>query len=336
MRKVILGAVLVAIMLLGIQASLAESTVQIFFVACENQAVINLTGNMDAGFDIFYQVFSGAGGTGSPLTSLRQVQVDGAYAFSETIAYNNGATVPAGGVASVRVVIARSTNSAATTYETTVDDIQDGCSSPQHLAGSSVDTGSGAAPAATGPGILSPFGGIINPPAPAATPQPLVVIGPRDPAEAGRSLTPGLIFAECNQFIDRADPGILYDTDNIVIFWSWYARTEELVWQHITNASYGVILNGRELTDVLVSPVQQRDRNYWVFYFTDLGKLEPGKYWIDFNLTWNQTVDDGYELFGPGSDTPDMRGNCGFQVWHNPGKIRMDAEYNRQHPPLPQ
>lgn len=328
MRKFILVAVFAALSVIGLHTSRAESNVQIFFVACENQAVVNFTGSMDAGYDIFYQVFSGAGGTGTPLTSLRRVEVNGAYAFSETVAYNAGAAVPFGSIASMRVVIALEGNSSRTTYDTTVDDIQDGCSAPQNPVGASVDLGGGAAAAATSPsGILSPFGGVINPPAVSGTPEPIVVIGARK-SSIGRSQTPGVIFAECNQYLDRANPGILYDTDPIVIFWSWYARTPELVQQHIDNAIYDVSLNGVRLSRVSKTAIEQRTRNYWVFYIADLGLLEPGYYRLVFHLTWAAPISDGYEDFGPGAATSRVDSACNFEIKRNPVGTAPVDRYN--------
>lgn len=340
MRKIFLAAGLVVVLLaFGAMGSLAQTTtdqsaVQIFFVACENQAVMNFTGSMHTGYDIFYQVFSGAGGTGTALTSQRQVQVDGAYAFSETIPYN-GATVAAGATASVRVIVGREGNVNSSLLDTTVDDIQDGCNNPQNPVGTSVDVGAGSAASTTtsaSGGVLSPFGGTVGLPgaAPAATPEPLVVIGARVPFdEVGRSSTAGLIFAECNQFMARSNPGLLYDTDNIIIFWSWYAKTPELVQDHIDAAGYAVGLNQVGLPLVQVSEIQQRGRDYWVFYTARVGHLEPGFYRVDMNLVWGKPISDGYDEFGPGTATPVVNGNCTFEIKPNPYGERINDEYNR-------
>lgn len=327
MRKLILIAVLAALITLGAQAALAESTVQIFFVACENQAVINLTGSMDAGFDVYYQVFSGAGASGAALTSLRQVQVNGQYAVSEQIAYTSGATVPAGSVASVRVSIAREGSPNRTTYTTTVDDIQDGCANPQNPTTSSVDAGAGAITTTTAGGtIRSPFGGFINPNV-AATPEPIVVIGARTVLVEGRSATPGVIFAECDNFLPQAAPGLLYDNDNIVIFWSWFARTAQQVEDHLAQAQYEVSLNTAPLINVQVSPAQKIGTNFWVFYTANIGRLKPGRYGVEFKLSWKQAISDGYDEFGPDTDNPTQNSTCTFEIKQNPDGERI-TDYN--------
>ena len=53
------------------QATQTPSSVNVFYVACENQGVINFDGTMQPGFDIYYQLFSGPNGSGTALTSLR-------------------------------------------------------------------------------------------------------------------------------------------------------------------------------------------------------------------------------------------------------------------------
>ena len=306
------------------------SNVTIFFVACETEAVMNLSGTMEPGFDVYYQVFSGAGGTGEALSSLRRVSVNGAYTFSERIPYNNSFSLGAGGTASARVVIARETNSDSTIFDTTVNDLQDGCSSPQNPTGSSEDAGGGTSAEGTtsSVGILSPFGGVINANFLSATPEPPVVIGV--PRTVGRSDTPGVIFAECNAYGNRSAPGILYDTDSITIFWSWFARTEQQVQDHLANANYDITLNTAPFNYVQVTPIERRTNNYWAFYYTQLGRLSPGTYGIEFRLTWDAAISDGFDDYGPGTDNPEIYSNCTFEIQRNPFGTRVDA-YNQMY-----
>ncbi len=338
--KRIVSLVCCALLLSGVSALLAQDTtttttnqessnVTIFFVACETEVVMNLSGTMEPGFDVYYQVFSGAGGTGEAITALRRVAVNGAYAFSERITYSNSFTLGAGATASARVVIARENNPDSTIYETTVNDLQDGCSSPQNPTGSSEDAGSGSGgtgeATSSSEGILSPFGGVINANFLSSTPEPPVVIGV--PRTVGRSDTPGVIFAECNMYGNRSAPGILYDTDSITIFWSWYARTEAQVQDHIAKANYDIRFNTVPFNYVQVSPIERRTNNYWVFYYSQLGRLSPGTYGIEFRLTWDEVTTDGFAEYGPGTDNPEIYSNCTFQIQRNPFGTRVDT-YN--------
>jgi len=305
----------------------SASNVTIFFVACDTATIMNLSGTMEAGYDVYYQVFSGANGSGTAITSLRRVEVNGAFTFSERLAYNSGATVAQGGTASARVIMARETDSSSTIFDQTVNDLQDGCANPQNQLGTSTDAGSGSSGAeAAGGSIRSPFGGFINSNTP-ATPEPIVVIGAR--REQGRSDSAGVIFAECDQFLPQAAPGVVYDNDNITIFWSWFARTEQQINDHLAQAQYSVTLNRAPLGPVNVSPITQPTANRWVFYTVPIGSLTPGTYGIEFRLNWAQKISDGYDDYGPGTDNEEIYSTCTFTVTRNPNN--QNVTYNQMY-----
>lgn len=313
----------------GTTTTTASSTVTVFFVACETSAVLNFSGTMLAGEDIFFQVFAGAGGTGTPLTALRRVSVDGQFAVSDQVTYNDGATVSAGSTASARVVIASESNPNVTSFETVVDDVQDGCANPQHALVSSSDAGSGSAASGDSSlGILirSPFGGFINNNIGefvSPQPEPAVVIGARRPL-LFRSDTPGVIFAECDQYRPRSEPGKLYDNDNIVIFWSWYARTPAQVQDHFDKAIYNVTFQNAPLPQLVTTSIEQRGSFYWVFYYQVIGNLAPGTYGASFNLSWSEPTFDGFTRYGPGTDTESVHSSCTFTIERNPTGAPVD------------
>lgn len=301
-----------------------SSSINVFLVICETQAVMNLTGTMLAGDDVYYQVYSGPGGTGSAITALRQVQVDGTFAFSETAPYNAGSTIAAGATGSAIVTIASQTNANNVEFTTTVNDFQDGCAAPQNPAATSqpISGGGTGTTTTTTSGsttftqIRSPFGGFINP-GYVPPDEPLVVIGARPEGILPRQQTPGIIFAECNQY-PQALPGILYDTDEIVLFWSWFARTPEQVQDHIDAVTYAVLYYDRiELPNIFITPIEQRGANYWVFYYSRLGNLRPGRYFFNFKTRWSRAIFDGYDEYGPGTENPLVEGGCGFEVYRN-------------------
>lgn len=329
---------LILLILLTLSASIAAaqddgttgptSNVTIFVVICDTRAVMNLTGTMQAGYDLYYQIYNSPGGAGTALTTLRQVSVDGTYAFSESVTYNSGATMAAGAVGSAYVAIARETSSSSTIFTTTVDDVQDGCAEPQNPAGTSVDTGSSAAvsttttssPGTTSAGtsaILSPFGGVLNPnyipPDDSA-----VVIGARPEFVMPRQETPGLIFAECNAY-PVALPGVVYDNDDVVVFWSWFARTVDQVQQHIDTVNYSVTFYFQlPLPHVVRTEIQRIGSLYWVFYYSRLGNLRPGHYYINYLVTWDEPINDGFDNYGPGTENPVLNSGCGFDIIRNP------------------
>lgn len=321
------------------------SSVSYFWAACEKQAVIDLDGTMDTGDDLYLQVFNGLAGTGTALTNLIRVPVDGAYQVSQTLLYNSTATLNLGQFASVRVTIARETDPTNQSYTGTIDDVQDGCIEPAY---SSVDTLSATGSGSTTPiidpetgqvvtgvtsgtairssGVFTPDGGVLN--EVFGRPQEAVVqIGARpslNAAETGRTSDPGLIFAECEDFTG-AHPGRVYDTDNITVFWSWFAKTPEAVRDNIAKANYEVFLSSpyawrQEFPNVVVTPVVQReDENYWVFFVANLGTgFRPGQYRVDFYVSWSETINDGYEDFGVNTATPYIISGCTFNIEINP------------------
>lgn len=305
-----------------------ESTVQIFVVICETSAVVNFSGVMQPGYDVYYQVFNAANGGGTAITALRRVSVNGQYAISEVIDYNSGSSIAASGTGSVFVSIARENNSNSSVYSTTVNDVQDGCNTPQNPTTTSVSAGGGSTSSSSSgvssrSGILTPFGGVLDV-AGSQAQEPLVVVGARESAVAGRNNNPGLIFAECDQFLDRAAPGLVYDSDNVIIFWSWFTRTDAQMAEHLANANYAVTLNRAPLPYLQQTPPQRIGGNTWVFFYQQIGNLAPGSYGVEYKLSWANPVFDGYDDYGPGTENPTVSSTCTFNVVQNPNRTPVD------------
>lgn len=297
--------------------SAPTSNVAIFYVACLDQGVVNFTGTMQSGYDVYYQLYSGVGGTGTALSTLRRATVDGAYKYSEVVKYTGG-TVAAGQTGSAKVMIARESSAENPIYTTTVNDLQDGCASPQNPLGSSTDLGSQPTNTVTYTPIYAPAGGFLNPGYTPPGSGPLVVIGARD-FSPKRQQTPGLIFAECNQY-PIANPGLVYDTDNVVLFWSWYAKTPAQVQEFVDNAIFEVGYFGSNpfIQPVVRSEIQQRGKNWWVFYTINLGNVKPDTYYIKYTVRWDKQINDGYQVYGPGASVERIDSNCDFTVVPNP------------------
>lgn len=298
-----------------------SNAVTAFFVACDTQAIMNIEGTMLVNYDVYYQVFSGANGTGTALTGLRQVSVSGDFSVSDTATYSGG-TVAAAATASARVLVARETDSTNIDFEFNVNDVQDGCATPQFTTTTATDTG-GAGTTTTTSGatgirygvnrsILGPNGTTLNP---NLQPEAEIVLGARQ-TDRYRSETPGLLFAECDAFA-LAEPGLIYDNDGITIFWSWYTKTQAQMQEHLDHAIYTVELNTAALPMTQRSEPVRRDGNYWVFYTANVGNLRPGHYEVGYQVTWDAVVNDGYDDFGPGTANPFDNGICNFDVLPN-------------------
>jgi hypothetical protein len=302
-----------------------SSTVNAMFYACPNAGFIQLDGTLLSGWSIYFQFFNGADGTGTALTSLRQANASGDFSYSEQVAFASGTTIATGAVASARVIVARTGDSSSVDFEFTATDTQDGCGTQLTTTGTSVDAGGGTTTTTTTTGqvgitrpILAP-NGVLNP---NLQPEPTVVVGAR-PSDQFRSQTPGLIFAECDEYA-LALPGLVYDNDQVTVYWSWFTRTEEQMEQHFANAQYSVKMNGAAFNNVQRSEVTRRDGNYWVFYQANAGQLRPGHYEVEYRLTWANPVNDGYDDYGPGTANSIEAGNCNFDVLRNPQNSSVD------------
>lgn len=319
------------------------STIQFYAVLCEDRAVIDLSGVLQAGHSIYYQVFTGSRGTGTALTDLRRVNTSGTYSVTETALYNSGATLPANSLGSVYVALAPTNNASNSFYSDYAEDVQDGCAtgsnapSVSESTGTSTSTSTDSTSTATGvtgagqftdgtSAILSPFGGYINP---NYIPQsePAVQIGARQ--NSARTLprqeTPGLVFAECSEY-PVAEPGIIYDTDNVTIFWSWFTVTQAQMQQHIDNVNYSVTYyqTAPLPNPITRTPIRRIGGRYWVFYYSQLGHLKPGNYSIEYKVSWNETHYDGINSYGPGSgERENLHSNCFFRVQGNPEGVAV-------------
>jgi hypothetical protein len=334
------------------------SNVSYFLVACEGQGVVDLTGTIQAGYDIYVQLFDQLGGNGEPLTNLLRLSVSNDYQVSQVLPYNNGRTLLLGQFASAEVRIASENNAERTLYVGTIDDIQDGCAEPSYASSDLFDSGLGTnstplvdpitgeiiqGEVISSANIFTPDGGVLNEIYGTVAEEAIVQIGARpsdvrDQLIVGRTSDPGLIFAECNSY-PLSDPGRLFDSDTLVVFWSWFAKTPELVQEHIDTAQYEVYLSSdyayrQSFQQVNISQIVQReDGNYYVFYVANLGSgFRSGGYVIDFYLTWNQTISDGYDDFGPETDNPFFISTCTFDVERNPWGI--ETEQNNPTTPL--
>lgn len=313
------------------------STINWFYTACEDRMVIDFNGTMQSGYDVYFQAFDGFGGTGNAITGLRRVPVDGDYSVSQVVPWLNSETRILGSPVSVVIRMARENDADDTIFNEPSDDFLGECAEPASTLVDGDDLTSSTFSAGeliSSSGIRTPDGGVLNP-VYYTPPEPIVQIGARqsDVEVPGRTENPGLIYAQCTD-VAGADPGVIYDTDTIIVFWSWFAKTAEQVESHIANSSYVVTLNGQPFPSVKVSPIQQipGDPNYWVFYTVNLGsKWQPGGYGINYNLQWVNTITDGYDDYGPGTENDYFDSGCYFEVTENP----FGTEVLYEQPALP-
>ena len=309
-----------------------SSTINWYYSACEDRMVVDLHGTLQAGYDVYYQAFDLFGGLGNPITALRRVSVNGDYSLTQVVNWLGGSTRALGTPISVVFRIGLENDPDVTIFQEASDDYLGECLEPGSTLEEVDILGTGDIIASSG--VFTPDGGLLNPVF-YEPPEALVQIGarPSDYEVVGRTANPGLIFAECAD-VEGADPGLIYDTDELLLFWSWFAKTPEQVQDHLNNALYKVELRGMPLPDWSVSEIKQvpGSLNWWVFYTADLGgKWEPGTYGVNFAVRWVNPISDGYESFGPGTENELLDSGCLFTVQRNP----WDVPVIHENPTLP-
>ena len=151
------------------------------------------------------------------------VSVNEDYSVSQVIYWLDGATRALNTPISVVIRIARENDPDSTLFQEPSDDTLGECEAPGSTLVEGIDV-SALPQLVSSSGVFTPSGSMLNP-VYSRPVEPIVQIGARPSAtiETGRAADPGLIFAECAN-VAGADPGILYDTDEIRVFWSWYRQ----------------------------------------------------------------------------------------------------------------
>lgn len=104
--------------------------------------------------------------------------------------------------------------------------------------------------------------------------------------------------------------------DNVYVEWSWFVARADLMDEHLGNANYEVRLDGDLLEnwERYATDIKLEDGVWIVYWYYPVGTLDAGDHEIDFRLTWDDPVNDGYQQFGPGTANEVDTGNCNFTV----------------------
>ncbi len=112
-------------------------------------------------------------------------------------------------------------------------------------------------------------------------------------------------------------PSNLAAGSTIEIWWTWFARTPEQVQDHLSAATYEVRLDGILLTNIdqyRTRIIQRSNGDYAVYWYVPAGPLSAGEHRITYRVTWSRQITDGYQNFGPGTNTLVEEGSCTFTV----------------------
>ncbi|MBI5958965.1 MAG: SH3 domain-containing protein [Chloroflexi bacterium] len=122
------------------------------------------------------------------------------------------------------------------------------------------------------------------------------------------------ILAYCRQ--KNLLPPEVTAIDNVYAEWSWFVARPELMDQHLTNARYEVRLDGEILENWnrYGTEIKEEGGVWIVYWYYPLGRLAAGDHKLEFRLTWNEAITDGYKQFGPGTANEIDTGDCSFSV----------------------
>jgi uncharacterized protein YgiM (DUF1202 family) len=122
------------------------------------------------------------------------------------------------------------------------------------------------------------------------------------------------ILAYCQQ--KNVVPETPTTNDNVYIWWSWYVSLPGYMEEHLNNAHYEIRLDGKLLENwqQYATDMREESGNWLVYWYYPVGKLTAGQHKIDFKLTWDKAITDGYKQFGPGTPNESDQGNCTFNV----------------------
>lgn len=126
------------------------------------------------------------------------------------------------------------------------------------------------------------------------------------------------VLAYCDDpAFDAAPPDNLKAGSTVDVYWIWYASEEQYIQEQLDNAIYDVRINGNRLTNLRQyrQPVQAVGNDFAVSWYAPIGPLAAGEYEVTYRVSWNVRTFDGYQFYGPGTNTLEETGTCTFTVY---------------------
>ena len=98
----------------------------------------------------------------------------------------------------------------------------------------------------------------------------------------------------------------------VVITWGWVATTEAQVADHLEKNITTVTLDGQALAAVSQSDIHQLESNgyYEVVLYSDEVMLDAGRHALVYDVAWTESIDDGFDIYGPGGDIETLHDEC--------------------------
>ena len=125
------------------------------------------------------------------------------------------------------------------------------------------------------------------------------------------------ILAYCDN--TRDSPITYQQNTRLGIVWSWFAREESLILDHIRYAKYVVRIDNQPLYHwVFVTQIRRDSVNNndpTVYYYAPIGTaLSTRLHEVSYQLSWSRPIRDGYESFGEGTANPTNEEQCFVEI----------------------
>ncbi|MBN1312892.1 MAG: serine/threonine protein kinase [Anaerolineae bacterium] len=98
----------------------------------------------------------------------------------------------------------------------------------------------------------------------------------------------------------------------VMLAWTWNAKWEHLVEEHIEAATYRILLDSDEVEAVRRSEIEYVAAKGWysVTWYADPVMLEAGTHLAERYLSWSRMISDGWSTYGPGGDKETEHDTC--------------------------
>ncbi|MFN8373403.1 MAG: SH3 domain-containing protein [Anaerolineae bacterium] len=146
-----------------------------------------------------------------------------------------------------------------------------------------------------------------------ATFTPFPVDGSNNSSSGAPGVQRGVdVLAYCDQAGIRP-PSNLAVGSSMDVTWNWYATNMEYIQQHLDHVVYEVRVNNTLLQNWRnydTTPTLEDDGNYWVYWYVPVELTTAGQYTITYRVTWDATITDGIDNYGPGTNNAVQTGSC--------------------------
>ncbi|MBN1429897.1 MAG: protein kinase [Anaerolineae bacterium] len=102
----------------------------------------------------------------------------------------------------------------------------------------------------------------------------------------------------------------------VMLAWTWNAKSETLVEEHIETATYRILLDGTEVQPVRRGEIEFVAAKNWysVTWYAEPTMLEIGNHLAERYLSWSRMISDGWSTYGPGGDRETEHDTCNIIV----------------------